>query len=244
MRPRLVRSVFDAQGREIRRVEPLAVRQVISPATARVLTQLLTQVVDDGTGRKASIPGYAVAGKTGTAQKPDPVTKRYARTAGVLSFVGFAPADEPRFAMLVMLDEPRTERWGSEAAAPIFASVGTEILRYLGVPPRDAPPVQIVAAPGDPVPALPVRLVSAASEPGEEGPPRMPELRGQPLRQALAMLAPLSVRIEVQGRGVVVQQTPAAGAALPTGKPVRLVLASPSQSGAGARGPATRGPAR
>ena len=244
MRPRLVQAVFDARGREIRRVEPLAVRQVISSQTARVLTQLLVQVVDGGTGRKATIPGYAVAGKTGTAQKPDPVTKRYARTAGVLSFVGFAPADEPRFAMLVMLDEPKTERWGSEAAAPIFASVGAEILRYLAVPPRDAPPVQIVTNPSDPVPALPVRLVSTGSELGEEGPQRMPDLRGQPLRQALAMLAPLGVRIEVQGRGVVVQQTPAAGAALQSGKPARLVLAPRSQTGAGARTSATRGVAR
>jgi cell division protein FtsI (penicillin-binding protein 3) len=236
MRPRLVRAVFDAQGREIRRVEPLAVRQVISPQTARVLTQILVQVVADGTGRKAAIPGYDVAGKTGTAQKPDPVTKRYARTPGVLSFVGFAPADEPRFVMLVLLDEPKTERWGSEAAAPIFAAVGTEVLRYLGVPPRDTAPVQIVSNPSDPVPALPVRLVSTASELGEEGTPRMPDLRGQPLRQALAMLAPLGVKVEMQGRGVVVQQVPAAGAALPPGKPVRLTL--------NPRPPATKGAAR
>jgi cell division protein FtsI (penicillin-binding protein 3) len=239
MRPRLVRAVFDEQGREIRRIEPVAVRQVISPQTARVLTQLLVQVVDDGTGRKAAIPGYAVAGKTGTAQKPDPVTKRYARNSGVLSFVGFAPADDPRFVMLVMLDEPKTERWGSEAAAPIFASVGAEVLRYLGVPPRDTPPVQIV---NDPVPALPVRLVSTGSELGEEGAPRMPDLRGQPLRQALSMLAPLGVRVEVQGRGVVVQQAPAAGAALSAGKAVRLTLTPRSQTDnagrSGARGAA------
>jgi cell division protein FtsI (penicillin-binding protein 3) len=240
MRPRLVRAVFDEQGREIRRIEPVAVRQVISPQTARVLTQLLVQVVDDGTGRKAAIPGYAVAGKTGTAQKPDPVTKRYARNSGVLSFVGFAPADEPRFVMLVMLDEPKTERWGSEAAAPIFASVGAEVLRYLGVPPRDTPPVQIV---NDPVPALPVRLVSTASELGEEGAPRMPDLRGQPLRQALSMLAPLGVRVEVQGRGVVVQQAPAAGAALSAGKAVRLTLTPRSQTDNAGR-PAARGAAR
>jgi cell division protein FtsI (penicillin-binding protein 3) len=240
MRPRLVRAVFDEQGREIRRIEPAAVRQVISPQTARVLTQMLVQVVDEGTGRKAAIPGYAVAGKTGTAQKPDPVTKRYARNSGVLSFVGFAPADDPRFVMLVMLDEPKTERWGSEAAAPIFASVGAEVLRYLGVPPRDTPPVQIV---NDPVPALPVRLVSTASELGEEGAPRMPDLRGQPLRQALSMLAPLGVRVEVQGRGVVVQQAPAAGAALSAGKAVRLTLTPRSQTDSAGR-PAARGAAR
>ena len=123
MQPRLVRAVFDADGRETRRFEPQPVRQVISPETARTLTRLMTQVVAAGTGHNAAIPGYEVAGKTGTAQKLDPVTHRYSRNPGVLSFVGFAPADEPRFVMLAMLDEPRTEKWGSEAAAPIFTSV-------------------------------------------------------------------------------------------------------------------------
>ena len=85
-----------------------------------------------------------MAGKTGTAQKLDPATRRYSRAPGVLSFVGFAPADEPRLAMLVMLDEPKNEKWGSEAAAPIFAAIGREVLRYLDVPPRDAAPVPIV----------------------------------------------------------------------------------------------------
>ena len=79
---------------------------------------LMTQVVASGTGHNAAIPGYDVAGKTGTAQKLDPATRRYSRDPGVLSFVGFVPADEPRLAMLVMLDEPKNEKWGSEAAAP------------------------------------------------------------------------------------------------------------------------------
>ncbi len=91
MQPRLVRSIFDAEGRETRRFEPQAVRQVISPETARTLTRLMTQVVSQGTGHNAAIPGYDVAGKTGTAQKLDPNTRRYSRAPGVLSFVGFAP---------------------------------------------------------------------------------------------------------------------------------------------------------
>src|SRR5216684_8989427 len=144
MQPRLVRSTFDAEGRETRRFEPKAVRQVISPDTARTLSRLLVRVVDSGTGRFAAIPGYAVGGKTGTAQKLDPATGRYSRAPGVLSFVGFAPADEPRFAMLVMLDEPKNEKWGSEAAAPIFSAIGREALRHLNVPPRDTSPVPLV----------------------------------------------------------------------------------------------------
>src|SRR3989442_82908 len=165
MQPQVVRAVLDADGRETRAFEPRAIRQVISPETARTLTLLLVNVVAQGTGHVAAIPGYEVAGKTGTAQKLDPATGRYSHAPGVLSFVGFAPADDPRIVMFVMLDEPKTERWGSEAAAPIFSSIGREILRYLEIPPRDAPPVQIVTGPATESggPAR-VRLVSTAGE--------------------------------------------------------------------------------
>src|SRR5438105_5481732 len=96
MQPRLVRALFDADGRETRRFEPTPIRQVVSPETARTLTRLMTQVVAAGTGHNAAIPGYEVAGKTGTAQKLDPTTRRYSRHPGARSFVGFAPADDPR----------------------------------------------------------------------------------------------------------------------------------------------------
>ena len=137
MQPRVVRATFDADGRELRRVEPKTMRRVISEETARTLMRIMVQTVDHGTGHAAAIPGYAVGGKTGTAQKLDPATRRYSHAPGVLSFVGVAPADDPRFVMLVMLDEPKNEKWGSEAAAPIFAAIGREILRYLEVPPHD-----------------------------------------------------------------------------------------------------------
>ncbi|MBI2158002.1 MAG: PASTA domain-containing protein [Candidatus Rokubacteria bacterium] len=226
MQPRLVRATFDAEGRELRRFEPRAVRQVIAPETARTLTRLLVRVVDAGTGHNAAIPGYEVAGKTGTAQKLDPATRRYSHAPGVLSFVGWAPADEPRVAMLVMLDEPKNEKWGSEAAAPIFAAIGREVLRYLEVPPSDGEPVQIVAA-AEPKAAPPVRLVSvAAAVPDAEGGRVMPDLAGATLRQALTALAPLRPAVELAGQGRVVAQTPAAGAPLEPGAPVRLTLSS------------------
>jgi cell division protein FtsI (penicillin-binding protein 3) len=218
MQPRLVKATFDAAGRESRRVPPTAVRQVVSPETARTLGQMLTRVVDQGTGHLAAIPGYAVGGKTGTAQKLDPATRRYSRAPGVLSFVGFAPVDDPRFVMLVMIDEPRNEKWGSEAAAPIFSAIGREVLRYLEVPPRDVPPVQIVT--GEPV--LPrARLASTAPAPDAT---LMPDLRGQTLRQALAALEPLQVQVEIAGRGRVLQQTPPAGAPLAPALVARLTL--------------------
>jgi cell division protein FtsI (penicillin-binding protein 3) len=219
MQPRLVKATFDAVGRESRRFPPQAVRQVISPQTARTLGHMLTGVVEGGTGHLAAIPGYAVGGKTGTAQKLDPTTRRYSRAPGVLSFVGFAPVDDPRFVMLVMLDEPRNERWGSEAAAPIFSAIGGEVLRYLEVPPRDVAPVQIVTG-GEPMTSR-TRLVSAAPAPD---PALMPDLRGQTLRQALAVLEPLQVQVRVAGRGRVLEQNPPAGAPLAPALVARLTL--------------------
>ena len=140
MQPQIVRAVLDAQGREASVFEPKAVRQVISPETARELTTIMTAVVREGTGHNAAIPGYEVAGKTGTAQKMDPATRRYSHAPGILSFVGFAPADDPRMAMIVLLDEPKNEKWGSEAAAPIFSAIGREALRHMNVPPRGTTP--------------------------------------------------------------------------------------------------------
>jgi cell division protein FtsI (penicillin-binding protein 3) len=236
VQPQLIRALLDAEGREIRAFEPKTVRQVISPETARTLTEMMVNVVANGTGRHAAIPGFDVAGKTGTAQKMDPATKRYSRAPGVLSFAGFVPADDPRLAMIVLLDEPKNERWGSEAAAPIFASIGREALRYLNVAPRDSSPVpivrgELVAAAPRAGPVLEERAAPPAAEPAvpaAEGQSVMPRLTGLSLRQALEALAPFGVRLEVTGGGVVTGQSPAPGAPLAAGALCRLHLAPPT----------------
>jgi cell division protein FtsI (penicillin-binding protein 3) len=222
MRPHVVRAVVDANGRELRRFAPEAVRQVISRASAATLTEILTSVVAQGTGAKAQVPGYAVAGKTGTAQKADPVTHVYSRKPGVLSFVGFVPAEAPRLAMLVMLDEPKTVVWGSEAAAPIFAAVARQVLRYLEVPPAGPPPVHIVRAPGRPAAA---QAAAPALIDPDTTDPVMPDLAGRSLREALVMLSGHDLDIAVSGRGVVLHQSPAAGTPLQPGMACRLLLA-------------------
>ena len=245
MQPQIVRAVLDEHGREVRSFEPKAVRQVISPETARTLTGIMTRVVAEGTGHNAAIAGFEVAGKTGTAQKLEPGTRRYSRAPGVLSFVGFAPADDPRLAMIVLLDEPKNEKWGSEAAAPIFAAIGGEALRYLHAPPKNTAPVQIVRPEpdphlqGEPQPkarrAIPTMVASRSEAPMSavsvetvDTSPAMPAVVGLSLRGAMEALAPLDVRLEVAGRGVVAAQTPAAGAALTPGALARLTLHPPS----------------
>jgi cell division protein FtsI/penicillin-binding protein 2 len=115
------------------RVEPES-RRVLSEATSHELTKMLRGVVQDGSGTTAQIPGYRVAGKTGTAAKPEP-TGGYSDSRYVASFVGFAPASRPRLVVLVAVDEPRGAIWGGVVAGPAFAEIAQFALQYLEVPP-------------------------------------------------------------------------------------------------------------
>jgi cell division protein FtsI (penicillin-binding protein 3) len=112
-------------------------RRVISKQTASQLTRMLRGVVEQGSGVTAQIDGYRVAGKTGTAAKPDP-TGGYSTSRYVASFVGFAPASNPQIVVLVTVDEPRGAIWGGTVAAPAFAEIGQFALEYLEIPPDGA----------------------------------------------------------------------------------------------------------
>ena len=137
MRPHVVSDVRDQKGLPVKEILPHVRRRVVSPATARTLTTILEGVVTSGTGTKAAIPGFRVAGKTGTAQKVDPRTGAYSSALSIGSFVGFVPADSPRLAMIVVIDEPQGEAWGGVVAAPVFRRVGEQALTYMGVPRDD-----------------------------------------------------------------------------------------------------------
>jgi len=112
-------------------------RRLVSPRTAEQLMVMLKDVVAEGTGQYAAMPGYQVAGKTGTAQKPDS-HGGYATDRYVASFVGIVPASRPRFVILVAVDEPHGAIWGGTVAAPAFQQIARFDLQYLEVPP-DAP---------------------------------------------------------------------------------------------------------
>jgi cell division protein FtsI (penicillin-binding protein 3) len=133
MKPYIVSEIRDAGGRLVKQSVPQVKRRIISAQTARTLTRILEGVVTEGTGTKAAVPGFRVAGKTGTAQKIDPRTGAYSPTQFVGSFVGYVPAEDPRLAMIVVIDEPQTEAWGGAVAAPVFRRVAEQVLPYLGV---------------------------------------------------------------------------------------------------------------
>ena len=136
MVPRITRAILK-DGQIEKRFEPKAVRRVISIQSSRQVIDILKHVVKDGTGKNAAVKGYEVAGKTGTAQKYDAKTGRYSKTAYVSSFIGFAPADAAKVAILVMIDNPKGAHYGGSVAAPVFSNIARETLRYLNVPSSD-----------------------------------------------------------------------------------------------------------
>jgi cell division protein FtsI/penicillin-binding protein 2 len=134
MEPHIVRELRDDGTRAVS-IRPKIVRQVVSEATAKIMTEMMVSAVESGEARWAKPKGYRIAGKTGTAQIP--VSGHYDEEKTIASFVGFAPADDPRFVMLVTLREPSSSPWGSETAAPLFFAIAKDLLSYYNIPPKD-----------------------------------------------------------------------------------------------------------
>ncbi len=132
MQPYVVKQVLDANGNVVSNTNPVVKRQVISSQTAERVSALLAVAVEDGGGKNAYVPGYRVAGKTGTSEK----TETGGRNV-VASFGGFAPADDPKVAVLVMIDEPQCAvRYGGTIAAPVAKKILEDTLPYLGIEPQ------------------------------------------------------------------------------------------------------------
>lgn len=138
MRPTLVDRIESADGNILASFHPEVVRRVISPEVANSMRKMLASVVTDknGTGSKAKTTSYTVAGKTGTAQKVDPVRRTYSADKRIASFVGFAPVEDPYLVILVVIDEPRERpAYGGLWAAPVFSEIAQKSLKYLNVAP-------------------------------------------------------------------------------------------------------------
>ncbi|MGE5454148.1 MAG: penicillin-binding transpeptidase domain-containing protein, partial [Methylocystaceae bacterium] len=133
-RPHLLKEVLDEQGQLVKAVEPIRIRRVISEQSSQELCMILEGVVKNGTGKNAYIDGYRVAGKTGTAQKIAP-HGGYMSDQHLASFIAFAPANAPRLATLVVVDDPKGyPYYGGTVAAPLVKAILEDSLVYLGVP--------------------------------------------------------------------------------------------------------------
>lgn len=134
IQPNVVRRIRTADGETFAYGTDAPGQRVIEPATAQRLSEMLQTVVEGGTGMRAGVPGFGVAGKTGTARKLD--NGSYSSKRLVASFAGFCPADNPRITVVVVVDEPQTMTYGGQSAAPAFSRIAQQILNYLNVAPR------------------------------------------------------------------------------------------------------------
>ncbi len=203
---------------------------VISEHTARLLASMMEDVVASGTGSRASVPGYRLAGKTGTANKAN--EGGYSESAVIASFGGFGPVDRPRLAGLVVLDTPAGARHlGGQIAAPVFRRIMADALRHLRVPPDE----DLLPTPSERADQLMAALVSKKAATPESVEDRrattaaeVPDVVGMSLREAVKTLAARGLRTAVTGSGTVASQDPPAGTPLDQGRgSCRLALAEP-----------------
>lgn len=222
LRPHLAREIRSPDGKVVESFKPEATRQAISAQTAETMRRILRSVVVNGSGKRADVSGYRVAGKTGTAQVPE--GGHYVPGKVVASFVGFAPFDDPKVAVLVALYEPTTGvTYGGVIAAPVFAAVVSDIMEYMRIPPKvTADDVQLRPGeePGPPAPAAEDVVV--------------PNVKSSLLEEARRSLDEAGLKWQTVGEGqLVADQIPKSGAKVQPGVTVLLYL-SPGGEGGGA----------
>jgi stage V sporulation protein D (sporulation-specific penicillin-binding protein) len=198
--PRLVTALTDAEGNVVQQFEPVSAGQVITPETSELMKQILQSVVDVGTGKNAQIPGYKVGGKTGTAQKYDE-TGAVSPDRVISSFIAFAPVDDPKYVVLILVDEPGTSvTYGSVIAAPYVKEVLEQTLRYDNVPPTEMEEVAETVT--------------------------VPSVIGIDAETAKAQLEALGLTATIDGSGEVVNQLPSPDQVVLKGTDVTLYTAA------------------
>jgi cell division protein FtsI (penicillin-binding protein 3) len=241
VRPSVVDRVIDEKGNLVGVHTPERFR-LISPKTAAAVSSAFEDVVLSGTARRAALEGYRAAGKTGTAQKA--VNGRYAPNKYMASFIGFAPLPAPRITVLVQIDEPQGSHYGGEVCAPVFKAIAQESLLQLKVPPdRDllAPkPVPSLATSAEnkktmeaqvQKPAIPEKKIDPAESEGtitffvEKELVSLPDFRGMSKRVVLNRCLDLGVRLQANGSGVAVFQSPDPGTKIPLGSACSVTFA-------------------
>lgn len=228
--PRIVDHAFDIDGNMLY-ASAVEERRVVSEKTSKQMLAILESVFekrttpmkdDGGTAASIVVPGFACGGKTGTAHKWDSEAKKYAEDRYLSSFAGLAPAQDPRLAIVVLIDEPTGgDYYGGKVAGPVFATVASETLRYLGVPGAAMPPV-----PGAPSASSATQaevdarfrpMIAWEPPPAPIAPEAVPSFVGLGYAKALELARARGLALEVTGSGRVIAQDPPPGSAVPAG---------------------------
>ena len=232
VKPYLVQAVVNENGWKVYEHHVASGRRrAFSPKVARQVSAMLEAVVDDdGTAPKARIPGYRVAGKTGTSQKYDSKKKKYSRKNYLASFIGFIPAPENHGKLLVyvMLDEPRTSIYGGMVAAPAFSRIGQRLLAYLNVEPSSR--VMLAARESEKAAKREVGISTSIAPKGAKKSTLavntgiMPDFSGRSVRDVLAYFGTLPGSLAIHGSGKIMKQKPLPGKRIVAGVEMEFVL--------------------
>ncbi len=234
-KPLLVRSIR-TPGADPQLFQAEEIRRVLSVTEAATMRLMLNAATEEkATGALARIQGYYVAGKTGTAQKVDPVKGGYAKNAYISSFAGFVPAHNPRFVIFVAIDNPKKAYYGSQVAAPVFAKMAQYLVRRAGLQPVLISESNVIPAQSDRARSElqseavdEIKRLHEIANPLPIGTtPVFPNLRGLTLREALNRIRPNVNRVDIRGHGLVVRTVPEPGADFSKKRSVRLILENP-----------------
>ena len=150
MKPMLIKKIISKEGKDLQVFEPTQLRQAVSPKTAAQIKVMMNMVVqEEGTGTKAAMEGYAVCGKTSTAQKARKGNRGYSKHKYISAFAGFAPQENPELAILVVIDEPTKQYYGGDVAAPAFKAIMAKSFSYLNIAPERATPMIAAVTKGE-----------------------------------------------------------------------------------------------
>ncbi len=200
-KPYIAKSIISPDGMVVKEFNPTVVRRVVSEETAFMVKNILRGVTEEGgTGAKASLADIKIAGKTGTAQKPDLIYGGYAPGKYISSFLGFAPADSPRLAVLVLIDEPAGDFYGSTIAAPVFREIMKKSMAYLGLFPGRKLNVAKKMIP-----------VYKEIKHTEIKKGRIPDFRDKSMRMVMRIANEIPVKLKIMGSGRTVSQRPLPG---------------------------------
>lgn len=229
-KPIIVRSIRNKTDDTLTEFRAEEVRRVLSPSQAATMRLMLAAATGEkATGANARIPGYFVAGKTGTAQKVDAVNGGYAHNSYISSFAGFLPTNTPRYVIYVAIDNPRNGYYGSQVAAPVFARIAGYLMRKAGVAPAQISASNVFASEDghrNVLQSKALNVIRKLNE-GEETQQGFPNLLGLTLRDALKRMDKEAAKVKVRGHGVVVRTVPTAGTPSSPKTSVTLVLENP-----------------
>jgi cell division protein FtsI (penicillin-binding protein 3) len=230
MRPYVVEKITGEKGEIVQSFQPEIIRKVVSGETAKKVTMLLHATTEKGgTGEGAVPAGYEVAGKTGTAQKVDSLLRGYSENRYISGFMGFAPAEEPKIVLLVIIDEPQGGSYGGVVAAPVFKAIVEKVLPCLQVVPKGTMVVknELDSTPRKEPPENQPQINGIKVGKGA-GRIVMPDLTGLSMRNALSRMEGRGLIIRVSGNGKVVEQAPRPGTVIERGDICFLKFRSPS----------------